>query len=175
MEKRFIFIAVGLGVFFLPAASASFYTKIEYSTTQLETNRWQYTYDVTNISLTEPIKEFTIWFNYGKYDNLAIETQNPPAGNWDEIVWQPDPVIDSNGGYDGLVEVTASAIGIGQTVSNFAVSFDWLGEGTPGSQFYEIINPTTFETIDSGWTVPEPATALVLSFGLLLLRRSLRQ
>jgi len=51
---------------------------------------------------------------------------------------------------------TGLDIAIGEHVYGFAVSFDWLGEGEPGAQFYEIIDPDTFETINSGWTVPEP-------------------
>jgi len=59
-------------------------------------------------------------------------------------------------------------------VAGFAVSFDWLGTGEPGAQFYEIIDPDTFETIDSGWTVPEPGTICLLSFGGLVLWKKLR-
>lgn len=97
MKKKFIFVAIGCTFLFVPAAQASLQTQIEYSTTHLDANRWQYTYDVTDISLAEPIKEFTIWFGYGKYDNLTITTPDPPAGNWDEIVWQPELLIA--GGY----------------------------------------------------------------------------
>ncbi len=57
------------------------------------------------------------------------------------------------------------------TESVFSVSFDWLGEETPGSQFYEIVNPDTFETIDSGWTVPEPGMLLLLGLGAIISRK----
>ena len=65
-------------------------------------------------------------------------------------------------------------IGIGQNVSGFTVSFDWLGTGDPGSQFYEIIDPDTFDTIDSGFTVPEPAILPLLALGVLALRKKCR-
>ncbi len=79
--------------------------------------------------------------------------------------------MKDDGAYDALT--TNSGIGIGVTVSDFSVSFDWLGVGEPGAQFYEIIDPVTFETIDSGITIiPEPGTLLLLSIGgLALLRR----
>jgi len=56
-------------VFFLTAAGfASLKTTIIYETRPLSVDpngpaRWQYNYDVTNISLTPPIEEFTAWFN----------------------------------------------------------------------------------------------------------------
>jgi len=172
--KRQIF--AGLMFSFLLSAStfASLMTEIYYTAAPIDPNRpnrWQYTYDVKNISLTVPIEEFTIWFDFGLYDNLAIETPDPPASNWSEIVIQPEPVLQDDGAYDAKALRLRWGVGIVQTVSGFAVSFDWLGEGEPGSQFYEIIDPVTYQTIDSGYTIPEPATILLLGLGGLVLRK----
>ncbi len=167
--KRQIFLGAIIAVFFSAAASAGLMTEIIYEVSPLDSGRWQYTYDVHNISLTEQIKEFTIWFDYGLYDNLAVETPDPPAGDWDEIVVQREPLLQDDGFYDAL----ALSYGIpeGQTVSGFSVSFDWLGDAVmPGSQFYKIIDPVTFKTIDSGYTIPEPATLLLLGLGSLALQ-----
>jgi hypothetical protein len=167
--KRQIFAAV-IFVFFLTATGFSVpKTEISYQVSDLGSGCWQYTYDVTNISLTAPIEEFTLWFDFGLYKNLAIQTPDPPASNWSEIVIQPEPVLQDDGYYDALA--LDVGIGVGQTVSGFSVSFDWLGAGEPGSQFYEIIDPATFKTIDSGWTIPEPATILLLGLGGTILRR----
>jgi len=162
-------MGVLLGFLFTSAAFAMPITKIQYEATDIGSDRWQYSYNVTNISLTPAIKEFTIWFDYGLYDNLSIETPDPLSSDWDELLIQPEPVLGDDGYYDALA--LGVGIGIGETVSGFAISFDWLGAGQPGSQFYEIIDPVTFETIDSGWTIPEPATLLLLSLGGIILRR----
>jgi hypothetical protein len=164
------------GIVFVCLFAASVFgdpnTQIWYQTTDLGSGRWQYTYDVCNISLAEEIEEFTIWFGIGSYDNLAIATLDPPASNWDEIVWDPEPFLGDDGGYDALAKNLN--IGVGQHVYGFSVSFDWLGIGTPSSQFYEIIDPVDFHTIESGHTVPEPATILLLGLGGLGLLRKHR-
>jgi len=170
--KRRVFTGVILGFLITTISFGLPKTEIRYETSYDDyLERWKYTYDVYNLSLTETIEEFTIWFGIGSYDNLAIETLEPPASNWDELVWQPEPVLGDDGGYDAWANL-ATPIGVGQSVSGFAVSFDWLGTGEPGSQFYEIIDPVMFDTIDSGWTVPEPGTVLLLGLGgLVLVRR----
>jgi hypothetical protein len=96
----------------------------------------------------------------------AIETPDPPASYWDEIVLQPEPFLGDDDGYDA--RAAGLNIDIGESVIGFSISFDWLGTGSPASQFYEIINPTTFETIDSGRTVPEPAMPLLFGLGGLI-------
>ena len=148
-------------------------TQIWYSAEELAGGRWQYNYEVANISLTPAIEEFTIWFEYGLYEKLSVETPPVlPPGGWDEVVIQPEPVLEDDGAYDA--KALGVGIEIGHTAGPFAVSFDWLGDSImPGSQFYEIIDPKTLQTIDSGMTtlIPEPATLLLLGLGVLVLRR----
>jgi hypothetical protein len=166
--RRQIFLGVVFG-FLLTAGSFGASTQIIYKTSELGAGRWQYTYDVKNISLTETIEEFTIWFDFGLYEDLAIQTPDPPANSWSEIVLQPEPVLQDDGAYDA--EALGLGIGIGQVVTGFPVSFDWLGDAVmPGPQFYEIIDPDTYQTIDSSWTIPEPTTILLLCLGSLALR-----
>lgn len=148
-------------------------TEISYATTNLGSNQWQFTYQVTNLALSAPINEFTIWFDYGSYQNLAITTLDPPAGNWDEMVWQPELGL-GNGGYDAMA--ISLGIGPGEMETGFSVRFDWLGTGTPGSQFYEILNPSDFSRIDSGMTIPipEPNTLMVILAGFGLIKKTKR-
>jgi len=166
--KRTIFAGV-ICVFLLTATGlASLDTGIIYETSDLGGGRWQYTYEVANNGLTVPIEEFTVWFDYDSYANLTVETPTTPA-DWDQLVLQPEPVLLDDGAYDAMA--TAAGISLGQTLGDFAVSFDFSGIGEPGPQPYDIIDPQTFQTIDSGTTVPEPATLLLLGLGGVILRR----
>lgn len=143
-------------------------TLIWYQTTDLGSDRWEYIYSVENIGLTAGIEEFTIWFDYGLYDNLVVTTPETPP-EWDQIVWQIEPVLKDPGGYDAVA--TNLNIAMGTSLSGFSVSFDWLGTDQPGSQFYEIIDPVDFHTIESGYTIPEPVTLLLFGLGGMILRR----
>jgi len=78
-------------------------------------------------------------------------------------------VLEDDGFYDALALV--DAIGVGEGIYGFTVSFDWSGEGEPAAQYYEIVDPVTYDTIADGWTVPEPGTLVLLGFGALLAAR----
>ena len=143
-------------------------SEIWFEASELIGGRWQYTYEVSNINIWAGIDEFTIYFASGLYDNLTVETDGVLAATWDEIVWDPIVAVGIAGGYDVLAEVLP--IGPAMTASGYSVSFDWLGEGMPGSQYYEIVNPDTFEPIDTGWTIPEPCTLLLFGLGAIISR-----
>ncbi len=165
--KRIILFALLFGCTFAADAFGVLLSEIQYEVQQTSPSRWQYTYNVKNINLPAGIEELTIWFDYGLYDNLLIETQEPLASAWDELAIQPEPLLGDDGFYDALS--LSAPIFTGESIKGFSVSFDWLGQGLPASQFYEIINPATFQTIDSGFTTPEPSTLLLLGLGFLFL------
>jgi hypothetical protein len=146
-------------------------TWVSFETQDLGAGQWEYTYEVANTSLAEngtavAVKEFTIWFDPAFYSNLAVVT-TPLSSSWDSIVLQPEPVLHDAGAYDALAKSGNPGISAGQIARGFSVKFNWLGEGSPGSQYYEIINPLTFETIDAGVTIPEPASAAIMMLGAL--------
>jgi len=172
--KSVIFVGVVLGCLFATSVFGTPMTEIQYVTNDLGSDQWEYIYTVENISLAAGIEEFTVWFDFGLYDNLVVSTPETPP-EWDQIVWQVEPVLEDPGGYDAVA--TNLSINIGESLSGFSVSFDWLGVGDPGSQYYEIIDPITFNTIEDGYTVPEPASAVMLGLGgvLVVLRRVRRQ
>lgn len=159
-----ILALVGAGVVMLCSVGYAGESQIDYTVMELGGGEWQYSYEVSNLSLSVPIEEFTIYFGYGLFENLVVSTPDPPASEWDELVLQPEPQIADDGVYDAKANAPDLAIDMGETVGGFSVSFDWLGAGEPGPQFYQIVDPDTFVTIDYGWT-PEPATLFLLGAG----------
>ncbi len=138
---------------------------ITYELSNLGADKWEYKYDVTNHALVATIEEFTIWFEFGPVSNLVITTPEPPASGWDEWVVQPDPLLSDDGYYDAFT--LGDAILIGETVEDFAVSFDWSGPGIPGPQTFEIVDPISYSPIHTGQTVPEPAAAVLFCMAIL--------
>ena len=172
MMRSQIVFGIICGSLFATVGLADSRTQIRYTSTEMGLGRWQNWYEVMNNSLPVPIEEFTIWFDVDLYDTLAVEGSGALSDHWNMIVWQRDSVLTDAGGYDA--KVLSTGIIAGESVSGFGVSFDWLGTGMPGPQPYEIIDPVTFERIDSGITVPEPGTLCVFGLGgMLLLRKRL--
>lgn len=161
--RAIYFLAVFLGVIVRAEA-----TTISYDVNNIAGNRWEYSYTINNDTLSGDIEEFTIYFAVGSYENLIAGTT---PGNWDSLVTQPDVLLPANGFYDSLALV--SGIAPNASLSGFSVAFDFLGSGTPGSQPYDIIDPLTFQTLDSGNTrinsshdAPEPGLFSMLALGL---------
>jgi hypothetical protein len=154
---------------FLCINSSVYATTIFYDLDNLGGNQWQYTYTVSNDSLATPIEEFSIYFDYGLYDNLTVTSS---LINWSELAVSPQLIlgVPQDGFYDALTLL--AGIAPGDIESGFSVSFDWLGSRNPGAQYFDVVYPNDFSVIDSGQTerasVPEPGTFMLLSSGVFI-------
>lgn len=149
-----------VGLILLLSLSSSYATTIIYGVTNITGNTWEYTYNVANDTLGIDIEEFTIFFDAALYENLSV-TSAPT--DWDPLAIQPDPALPDDGFYDALALVVG--IAPGDSLGGFGVQFDFLGTGAPGSQFFEVIDPFTFATLDSGFTQAIPLPAAIWLFG----------
>ena len=150
----------------LPTAKASIIT---YSVADVSGSTWQYNYSITNNTQPANIGEFTVFFTLNQYSNLTVEAS---PGNWSSIVAQPDPNLPADGFFDS--QALDAGVAPGKSQNGFSVQFTWLGQGTPGAQLFNIVDPNTFATLEAGNTtsatpVPLPESALLLASALGLL------
>lgn len=118
--------------------------------------RYRYTYTVTNdgsLGSQVAVKLFDIQFDTTLYNESTL-TITPLQGDWDEMVLSSMP--GDPPAYDAFSSV--SGIPAGQNETGFSIEFDWLGNGEPGTQRFEIYDPGTFALLESGTTVLESIT-----------------
>lgn len=150
---------------------------ITYENTQLGGDRWRTEYSVT-AEAGETVEEFTVFFAAANYANLSVHAS--PA-DWSSIVIPPDHALSADGFFDALA--LAGALANGASLSGFAVEYDFLAAGTPGTQSFDIIDPISFATISSGRTtptvvippptgVPAPGTLVLFAIGAAALTRA---
>jgi len=120
---------------------------VTYTVTPLGGTSWRYDYSIENDTLAGPIEEFTIYFPPNLYSTLA----GGSVPGWDILIIQPDPQLPDDGFYDALT--LGSGIAQGANASGFSVTFNFLGQGTPGAQAFEVVDPVTFAPLFSGSTI----------------------
>ncbi len=147
---------------------------IFYTLDDLGGGHYQYNYRLTNLSLSNPVSEVTILFDHALYANLATTTDPAPAGWDDGDIIQPRPLTTPQVTGQYNIWATGGGLLIGQSAKFFSVTFDWLSTDIPGGQPYEIVDPLTWETVASGYTIPEPLSVALLMAGTVLLARKRR-
>jgi len=150
--KRYLSI-LGLGLAAIASQPAAA-TVIYYEANQLNGNSWQVDYEIQNDTLLNAIESFTLFFNQDLYSNIAV--LSAPAG-WDLSVIQPDISIPDDGYVDGIAGF-GGAIPLNGILAGIRVTFDFLGAGAPGTQFFEMYDPDNYFLVDSGNTIVRPST-----------------
>lgn len=157
-----VLLITGLTV---PAQAVS----VQYDVAALGGSQYRYNYSITNdgtLGSGTAVQLFDIFFDPANYleSSLTITTPAALGQNWDQLILASAPGVSA--AYDALA--LAGGIANGATVAGFAVEFSWIGLGTPGSQPFEIYDPTTFVLLERGVTspVPVPAALWLLVSGL---------
>lgn len=147
-------------VFISPSATATIVTS---SATQLNTeeNLWQIDYSISDYDAATAYG-LDIYFDYSDYENITlISTES----NWSADVFPPDTIIGEE--EDGILDIYTEVYTSGLLSADFSVTVNWLGQGTPSNQTFEIYD-TNYDVIESGTTsaVPVPGSFLLLFSGL---------
>lgn len=141
----------------LMAASAGAAT-ITQTLTALGGTQYRSDYRIAVSTGDAPVREFTIFFDAGRYTNLSLLSS--PTGA-DSLLIAPDTGIPASGFLDVLLP--DPGLSAGMSLSGFTVSFDFAGGGLPVEQPFDIVDPDTFAVIGSGLTMladeqgPHPA------------------
>ena len=162
MKTRYML--AGVTCLFLTSMQPATATSINYDVSNITGNTWEYTYTVNNDTLGFDIDEFTVYFDFGLYESLSA-TATPAS--WDPLMVEPDNFLSNDGFYDALA--LSGGITPGSSLGSYSVRFNYLGAGAPGSQRFEIVDPFTFDVLDSGQTnlVPVPAAVWLFGSGLI--------
>jgi hypothetical protein len=151
------------------AFQANAETVISSALTDLGGNEYQYNYSVYNdgsLGANVSIQLFDIFFNPALYEAGSLDIVTPAllSSEWSQLALASVGTAPAD--YDVLA--LDGGIPVGDTVSGFAVQFEWIGQGLPGAQPFEISDPNTFDVLQSSETTlpgptPEPSTFWMLA------------
>lgn len=141
---------------------------ISASTTNISGNIWESRYTITN-NTPIAIKWFTIYFQFDLYENFEYIPTPEIGAEWD--IFSAEPVLGSDGFVDAFSY--GDGIAVGQSLTNFVVRYNFLGDDLPGSQSFEVYDPdvTAPLPIDLGevdiTVIPEPNILLLFGIGFI--------
>jgi hypothetical protein len=140
---------------------------VTYTATQISGSEWQYDYQLTGSFVSGD--DLAVYFPLATSLNLV--DLGTGGTDWTTFVFQPDPDLPADGEYDMVANIDNPSL-----APSFDVQFQYSGTGSPGPQEFTLYDPN-FNILDNGVTVPptspspvpEPASLLLLGFGLLSL------
>lgn len=126
---------------------------VHYNLTSLGGNVYRYVYSITNngsLGSGAPVQLFDILFDPSLYRETSLQIATPSSlqSQWSEQLLVSLPGVPA--AYDALA--LRGGILAGSTISGFSVQFTWLGSGVPGSQPFQVFNPSTFQLLQTGQT-----------------------
>jgi hypothetical protein len=155
-------------------ATAAGAVNITYSTVFLGSSNYQTAFNLNVEPGNAAVSEFTLFFSPEFYSGLTLSTS--PAG-FDSLLVQPDPSIPGDGFLDVLAAVPVPG---GSSSGAFVLDYQFITFGTPGLMPFDIVDPSSFQTLLSGFTsvvgavvpvdpskVPEPGSVLLMLSGVV--------
>ena len=132
-----------------------------------DTDRWQFSYTVANVSLPGTLDDFLVYFEFGPGIDPFIKSlkEEGTPGGWTAGLYEPS-AIQLGAMYEGYT-TPGSGLLSGQSQGGFEVSFDWLGGGAPPESQYYGIYDSSYNLVDTGLTspaIPEPAGLQIPAF-----------
>ena len=133
---------------------------VSYDLVPMGGNVYRYVYSITNngsLGSNVRVQLFDILFDTSLYREPSLQIVTPVnlSAQWSQLLLTSLPGVPA--AYDALA--LQGGIPPGSMVSGFAVQFTWLGSGTPGSQPFQIFDPTTFQLLQTGQTAGTPSSA----------------
>ena len=117
---------LAVAVLFSPGSAHA--APIQYNLTNVGGNTWEYSYYITDAFLSR--QGFRVYFDDQDTSNLTLLP--PITVDWDVLLTDPEPVLQSDGTYDALALADNPLF-----TGPFSMSFLWTGVGNPGAQTYD--------------------------------------
>lgn len=157
--------------FLVLSLQPAFAAIITASTTNIYGNIWESRYTITNDS-TAAIKWFAIYFSFDQYENFVFIPTPEIGAEWDVLT--VEPFLNMDDGYVDAFSV-GDGIAVGQSLTNFVVRYNFLGQNLPVSQIFEVYDPDLPQPFSIGEgevdvsVIPEPDILLLFGIGLMVL------
>ena len=166
MKKIFglLIAALLLVLCVMPAAEAA---TVEYLAKNIGGDRWQYDYTIFNDSATD-IGALALYFGYGLYDELDVLSA---PSDWVAEFWDPELVMGLETPGEVVVFTSDMLLAPTESLTGLSVVFNWLGNGKPGFQAFDLLDLDSGLPLDGGTgltvaAVPEPGTLSLFGVGL---------
>lgn len=137
-------LGLALALLFAPPLNA---VTLGYTVTPVAGDTWEYVYTLHNDGSTgTAVHGVTIEFDPALYraDSLRMLTPGGAPWGWTERLLAPG--IGLSAAYD----LSGPGLAEGQSLGGFTVRADWIGDGVPGAQHYQVYEPGGYQTVAMG-------------------------
>jgi hypothetical protein len=114
---------------------------------------YQYDFSIENDDLAAGVEAFAIYFDYTLFESLTFLSS---PSDWDTLIFDVDASLPDDGILDSLF--LNAPLALGQTLSGFSVTVDWLGQGEATNALaFDVYDAFSFNTLFSSTTRAAPS------------------